>query len=148
MRILCILICVIKSEREVPIMKTARIFYFFFFALSALISTSMIYICFVHDFNHSLLICDAALLYVTLQIIGLIVVIKNRSRVLMGIFTIATGFATWLSASMAFASLGAPAPQFLSAVSLISLGASYILLVCYICLGIFFFAKRTYKSEQ
>ena len=68
-------------------------------------------------------ICIAA------QLTGLISVIINRSRLITGIFTIVTGIATALSGTMAFSSLGAPDPQDLGMISLISIRASFLFFI-------------------
>ena len=82
-----------------------------------------------------------AFFYIIVQLAGLIAVIINRSRAIMGSFTIATGLTTGLSGSMTFASLGAPAPQGLGIISLISMGASFLLFIGYMVLAVLFFTR-------
>lgn len=84
-------------------------------------------------------ILAVAILLVAVQLNGLIFVIINRSRVLAGLFAIATGIAAMISGIMTFSSLGAPAPQVLGVISLVSLVASVIIFIGYICLGILYF---------
>ena len=87
-------------------------------------------------------ILAVAILLAAVQLNGLIFVIINRSRVLAGLFAIVTGIATVFSGIISFSSLGAPAPQVLGVISLVSLVASIIIFIGYICLGILYFTTN------
>ena len=124
-------------------MKVNRIVFFSFFVFSALISINMVYNLLRDGMGYGMRwIVAVAVIYIAVQLTGLISIIFNRNRVIMGIFTILTGFSTVLSGSMTFASLGAPAPQVLGKISLISMGASFLLFIGYIGLGVLFFSKE------
>jgi hypothetical protein len=129
-----------KLKREVRSMKVLRIVFFSFFVFTALISTNMIYNLLRIGYGMRPLLAGA-FFYIIVQLAGLIAVVINRSRAIMGSFTIATGLTTGLSGSMTFASLGAPAPQGLGIISLISMGASFLLFIGYMVLAVLFFTK-------
>lgn len=121
-------------------MKRIRTIFFCFFALSALISTHMMYNLLRDGVGYGMWpVVAAALMYIALQLAGCIAVIIGRNRVITGIFTMLTGIATALSGFMTFASLGAPAPQVSGKLSLISMGVSLLLCIGYMVLGVQFF---------
>ena len=123
-------------------MKTIRIVFFSLFAFTTLISINMIYNLLRDGIGYGMWsLVAVAVIYIVVQLTGLILVIINRSRVLMGIFTILTGITTILSGFMTFGFLGAPAPQLLGIISLISMGASFLLFIGYISLGVLFFTR-------
>lgn len=121
-------------------MKTIRIILFCLFVISASITINMFYNLLRNGIGYGTWqILAVAILLVAVQLNGLIFVIINRSRVLAGLFAIVTGIATVFSGIISFSSLGAPAPQVLGVISLISLVASIIIFIGYICLGILYF---------
>ncbi len=123
-------------------MKTIRIVFFSFFAFTTLISINMIYNVLLNSNGYGIWpLLAGAFFYIIVQLAGLIAVIINRSWAIMGSFTIATGLTTGLSGSMTFASLGAPAPQGLGIISLISMGASILLFVGYMVLACCFYTR-------
>jgi hypothetical protein len=126
-------------------MKVIRIVFFSFFTFTALISINMIYNLLRNGVGYG--IWSVAFIYIIVELIGLISVMINRNRAIMGISIIVTGIATMLSGFMTFGLLGAPAPQILGKISLISMGASFLLFIGYIGLGVLFFTIKPAKVK-
>lgn len=120
-------------------MKNIRPVFFSFFAFTTLISINMIYNVLLNYNGYGIWpLLAGAFFIIIVQLAGLIAVIINRSRAIMGSLTIATGLTTGLSGNMTFASLGAPAPQLLGIISIISMGASFLLFIGYMVLAVLF----------
>ena len=129
-------------------MKIIRIVFFWLFGFTALISINMIYNVLRNGVGYGMWpVVAVAFIYIVVQLAGLIAVIIDRSRIIMGIFTITTGIATVLSGNWTFASLGAPAPQLLGIVSMLSMGVSFLLFIGYIVLGVLFFTRNPAKVK-
>ena len=131
-------------------MKTLRRIFFILFIFTALISADMFYNLFRGRAISAMLLSEAEipLVYVAVQLVGLIVVIFSRNRILAGIFSILTGIATMLSGFLAFGFVGAPAPQTLAIISLMTMGVSYFVFVGYAILGGLFFVKKPDKEKK
>ncbi len=129
-------------------MKALKSVYYILFSLSALISINLIVNSLRRGFNTvGLELLIIALAIIAVQTAGLIVVILDRSRILSGIFAVASGIATFFAGGFAFASVGAPAPRLISDISITSMFASRFILAAYIVVGVLFIIMQFKNSK-
>ncbi len=126
-------------------MKALKSVYYILFALSALISGNFIYNIVRAGIDMAPL--SVAIIIAVLQIAGLIFVIISRCPVVMGIFSIISGIATFFAGGLAFASVGAPAPRLLSDISVTSMVAAYFILAAYVVVGVVFIIMHFRNSK-
>jgi hypothetical protein len=126
-------------------MKALKSVYYILFALSALISGNFIYNLVRAGIDMAPL--SVAIIIAVLQVAGLIFVIISRYPVVMGIFSIISGIATFFAGGFAFASVGAPAPRLISDISITSMFASYYILAAYVVVGVLFIIMQFKNSK-
>ncbi len=151
--ILCVAYCILallsfysKSNTSAPVTKTTRVVFFSMFGLSALISALMLYNT-LSQGAHPLQL-TAALIYIAVQLAGLVCVLINRNRVVMAIAIAATGLATILSGRIAATGFISSGAGFLNAVSYASHIVPSFLFIGYVALAWRYLPKREAFENQ
>ena len=98
--------------------------------LGLLVSTDMLVNIFRHGLGYGMgPVLFAALLFVAVQLAGLLLSIFSKRVVLKAVFTLLAAPATLMAGGLAFASLGAPAPGYLANLALAAMYGGVVLAV-------------------